>query len=161
GPPGTRVPAQSFLTGGGAILMGASINQIKLSPDLHSSRYRESPLDLPSTLQLLASGGDSRIDLAQGQNKYGCPPFPEPDVLAYGSSTASTITSGSFAAAENLRLRLLRTTRTNTVAATYTRELARIREELLNLCELSDLPGVDVVFAASGTDTHLIAAQLA
>lgn len=161
GLPATRGSAVYFLTGGRRNLMGASINQINLSPDLHSSQYRESPLDLPSTSQLLASGGDSRIDLARGQNKYGCPPFPEPNVLAYGSSTASTITSESFAAAESLRLRLVRTARTKTAAATYARELSRIREEFLNLCELSDLPGVDVIFAASGTDTHLIAAQLA
>ena len=143
--------------------MGASINRTNLSPDPHSTQHRESFFDLPSTSQLLTSGGDSRIvcDLAQGQNKYGCPPFPEPDVLAYGSSTASTITSSSFVAAERLRLRLLQAARTETAAATYARELTRIRKELLNLCELSDFPGVDIIFAASGTDTHLIAAQLA
>ena len=143
--------------------MGALISPINLSPDPYSMRTREGVFDLPSTSQLLASGGDSRIacDLAHGQNKYGCPPFPETNVLAYGSSTASTITTDSFAAVERLRLHLLRAVQKEPAARIYARELASVREELLNLCELSTLPGVDVIFAASGTDTHLIAAQLA
>jgi len=140
--------------------MGASINQINLSPDLFSHQHRESPHDLPSASQLLTSGGDSRIVCnADGQNKYGCLPSPEPDVFAYGSSTASTITPGAFTAVERLRLRLLRAMRADDAASVYARELTRVRTELGDLCELSS--PVDIIFAASGTDLHLIAAQLA
>jgi hypothetical protein len=119
--------------------------------------------NLAPTVELLTSGGDTRIvcDPAHGQNKYGCLPWPEPNVLAYGSSTASTITPGSFAAAERLRRRLQRDARIEGPSNTYARELTRVRAELLDLCDLADIPGVDIVFAASGTDLHLIAAQLA
>jgi hypothetical protein len=118
---------------------------------------------LPLTSQLLTSGGDARIicEPPYNRNKYGCSPNPEPDVLAFGSSTASNITDRAFSAAERLRLRLLRCAQTETASAVYAREIARIRTELLDLCGLSKLPGVDVIFAASGTDIHLFAAQLA
>jgi len=111
---------------------------------------------------MLTSGGDARIAYGaiDRQNKYHCSPTPEPDVLAYGSSTASTVTPGGFTAAERLRLRLLRAARVESPPFTYARELARIRTELLGLCELSEHSGVEVIFAASGTDIHLIAAQL-
>src|SRR5262249_253466 len=127
--------------------MGASINQINLSPDLFSHQNRESPHDLPSASQLLTTGGHSPLlsTADQGQNKSGRPPFPVSDVFAYGSSTASTITSGGFAAVERLRLRLLRATRADDAASVYARELTRIRTELGDLCELSS--PVDIIFA--------------
>lgn len=43
---------------------------------------------------------------------------------------------------------------------TYAREIERVRTELLALCGLSDL-AAGVILAASGTDLHLIASQLA
>jgi len=86
---------------------------------------------------------------------------PEPEVLAFGSSTASTISPKSFDAANRLHLRLIRAARTETSSTTHARELVRIRGELLDLCGLSDLSGLEVIFAASGTDVHLIAGQLA
>jgi hypothetical protein len=141
------------------------INQAGLavvSSPSRSKRYGQL-FKLAPTVELLTSGGDTRIvcDPAHGQNKYGCSPSPEPNILAYGSSTASTITPGSFAAAERLRRRLQRDARIEGPSITYARELARVRAELLDLCDLADIPGVDIVFAASGTDLHLIAAQLA
>jgi hypothetical protein len=143
--------------------MGASFKPIDLAPDSYSTPQHECSIVLPSTAHLLTSGGDARIvcDPTHGVNQYGCPPIPEPEVLTYGSSTASTITSGGFTAAERLRLRLLRAAHTEAPSVGYARELARIRAELLDLCGLCELPRVDVIFAASGTDTHLIAAHLA
>jgi hypothetical protein len=117
---------------------------------------------LPTTDQLLTAGGDARIcDSGDGLNKYGCPSIPDQKILAYGSSTASIISERAFEAAERLRLRLIRSAQTEAPNITYTRELDLMRTELLALCKLSDIPGVDVVFAASGTDIHLIAARLA
>ncbi len=118
---------------------------------------------LPSTARLLTDGGDARIVIepGAGANQYGCPPQPDPALAGLGSSTASVVSEAGFAAAEQLRARLLGTEGTVPAAVTYARELNRIRRELKTLCGVTDLPGLEVVFGASGTDLHLIAAQLA
>ncbi len=114
----------------------------------------------PSTEQILIAGGDDRIALSLHgtANRYGCTPRPDPGLLALGSATASTISAEAFAAADALRLRLADSA--DDLPAVYGREMQRVRESLLSLCALSDLPGVEVVFGASGTDLHLFAAQL-
>jgi hypothetical protein len=118
--------------------------------------------DLTSTAALLAAGGDARIvlDPENGRNQYGCRPIPEPAVLAYGSATASTVSCAGFAAADRVRQRLARAAHREPAAVTYAREVTRIRRELVELCELSDLAGLDVLLGASGTDLHAFAAQL-
>jgi len=115
---------------------------------------------LPGTAQLLTDGGDARIELdpVTGLNKYGCAPLPDAGMVALGSSTASIISERSFVAAESLRTRLL-ASETHSDYAAYSAEMNRTRRELLSLCGISEGAGVDVVFAASGTDIHLIAAQ--
>jgi hypothetical protein len=117
---------------------------------------------VPSIEQLLVEGGDGRIalDAAGGVNKYGCPPLPDAGLIALGSSTASVISGPAFAAAERLRYRLVQAAAVEPQAVTYARELQRIRGELLQLCGLADLSGLELVFGASGTDLHLIAGQL-
>jgi len=112
----------------------------------------------PATEQLLVSGGDARIalDPHSGLNKYGCQPYPDPQMLALGSSTASVISAASFAAAEQLRDRLLQELDSAPLAAVYPREMQRIRTELL--CGLDDLD-IELVFATSGTDAHSIVAR--
>jgi len=47
------------------------------------------------------------LDPRSAANKYGCPPQPAPAFAAFGSSTASTISAGAFAAADRLRARLV------------------------------------------------------
>ncbi len=118
---------------------------------------------LPGTAQLLVEGGDKRIKLdpLRGVNRYGCGSTPDPDLLDFSSATASVISTAAFEAAGWLRKRLGRDIRCLTPAAVYARELARMRRELLTLCALGDLPEPDIIFAASGTDLHRIAAQLA
>jgi hypothetical protein len=110
---------------------------------------------------VLFSGGDVRLDLdpATGASRYGCRPLPSPTLAAFGSSTASTISEPAYAAAEALRERfaLAPTDLQDRLARL---EMARLRFELIHLCGLGDLPGLDVVFAPSGTDLHLIAADL-
>lgn len=115
---------------------------------------------LPATSQLLTEGGDARItlDVQSGLNKYGCAPLPDAGMIALGSSTASIISPRGFAAADNLRTRLLHAPASSDYDL-YAAELNRTRRDLLSLCEISEGSGVDVVFAASGTDIHLIAAQ--
>jgi hypothetical protein len=118
---------------------------------------------LPITAQLLVSGGDVRIalDAARGKNKYGCAPQPDKKIVALGSATASTISEEAYFAAGQLRTRLLHLLTLDSAGAVYADEMHRIRTELTEVCELAQLPGLEIIFAASGTDSHLIAAQLA
>ncbi len=143
--------------------MAASTYGADQAINSNAATYCACPSHSALTEQLLTSGGDARIlcNSTSGQNKYGCPSKPEPEVLAFGSSTVSTISPKSFDAAERLHLRLIRTAHTENPSSTYAGELARIRSELFDLCGLSDLSGLEAIFAASGTDIHLIAGQLA
>jgi hypothetical protein len=116
---------------------------------------------LPDTVRLLTDGGDSRIVCAPGgSNRYGCSSLPEPGVLAFGSSTASTISPTGFAAADALRKRLKHAARLEAAPVTYERELDRVRRELKHLCGLEEWRGLEIIFGASGTDLHLFASQL-
>ena len=112
---------------------------------------------------LLGIGGDARISISKpgGVNRYGCPTSPSPDVVAFGSSTASIVSEAGFAAAEVLRERLLASADRFARARTYREELDRLRDELKGLCGLDDMPDLGVLFAASGTDLHLIVGELA
>jgi len=123
----------------------------------------KTPGNLPSTEQLLLAGGDERIavDPLSGLNKYGCGPFPDPQLLAFGSSTASIISTEGFAAANRLRQKLLTALGTESPPTVYAREMQRIRLEWLRLCGLSDVTGLELIFSPSGTDIHSIASQYA
>lgn len=115
----------------------------------------------PSTAELLIEGGDARIALDDGMtNKYGCTPFPDNGLLAFGSSTASIISSTALAAANRLRDQLALASTSEAPALTYAKEMNRIRTELKSLCKVADMPSLDIVFGASGTDLHLIASQI-
>lgn len=118
--------------------------------------------DLPTTQQLLVSGGDARIavDPVTMTNKYGCAVLPDPDLLSFGSSTASVISTEGFAAADRLRQRLLHVVASEPAALIYSRELERVREQLRGLCGLDDVPGIEIAMATSGSDIHLLATQL-
>ena len=102
----------------------------------------------PSTSELLAHGGDARIRLEGGMNEYGCRPYPDPSLIQFGSSTASTLSSEAFHAADALRESVV------DIAC----EFGRIRREFLSLCAL---PGeTSLHFCGSGTDAHRLAADL-
>ena len=117
--------------------------------------------ELPPTARLLTDGGDARIVCGpSGSNRYGCSSFPAPEVLAYGSSTASTISHAGFAAAEALRSRLHLAAYHVDSSVTYDRELDRVRRELKILCGVGEVPRLEIIFGASGTDLHLFASQL-
>ena len=116
----------------------------------------------PALERWLVDGGDTRLDLdaATGLNRYGCAPRPVAGVLDFASSTASTISPRGWAAAEALSERLAQSDSRVWRAVTYGREMDRVRAELVALNGLEDLPGLDVIFAASGTDAHLLVADL-
>jgi hypothetical protein len=123
----------------------------------------ETPDSLPSAGQLLIAGGDARLalDPLSGLNKYGCGPFPDPQLLAFGSSTASVISTEGFAAATRLRQKLLDAVGAESPLAVYERQIRRIRLEWLQLCELSDIAGLELILSPSGTDIHAIVSQYA
>lgn len=112
--------------------------------------------ELPDTLSLLLEGGDARIRIVSGCNEYGCRPNPDPALISFASCTASTISESGFAAADALRQRIVK----EPSGFTCDREFSRIRQELASLCDLQDPGGLKILFAASGTDIHLIASRL-
>lgn len=111
---------------------------------------------------LLCEGGDERIrlDPASGVNRYQCAPSPDPELAAFGSSTASTISQAGFAAAQALAEGLEAELRLRPAAAVYGRRVEALRLELLRLCGLEQRRGLEVMLAPSGTDIHMLVAQL-
>jgi hypothetical protein len=132
-----------------------------VAADLTPRLDRPAP-GLASTADLLTDGGDARIALEPetARNKYGCTATPEAALADFGSSTASSISARGFAAAAALCARLAETEGRERRAVTYGRELDRIRAELAGLCGLAGMPGLDIIFAASGTDLHLLVSAL-
>ena len=107
----------------------------------------------------LVGGGDERIHLNDlGRNRYGCSPAPEPGATGFSSSTASTISAGSFEAARDRLGALLASA---SARDAYHAGVADIRRRLAGLCGLPPEAADRIVLAASGTDLHLIAADLA
>ncbi len=123
------------------------------------AQVRGANAPLPPTDALLVSGGDDRIaiDRASGLNKYGCAALPDPTLLSFASATTTAISSAALGAAEALRSRIVEALEADTGPEAYARELARIKTELVDLNELSTMHGLNVVFASSGTDLHLLA----
>jgi hypothetical protein len=126
---------------------------------------------LPDTAALLVSGGDARIllDPVSRLSVYGCGPWPDPDLVALGSSTASSISAAGMAASDTLRQTLLEQLQQlqqsgaddHAAAAAitiYAAHAAQLRIQLLEQCRLLDA-GIAVILAASGTDLHLLASQ--
>lgn len=107
--------------------------------------------------RLLASGGDTRLDVDPntGRNRYECLPRPC-DVVPFGSCTSSSVSPRGYAAAQETQ-RQICTARDSTAAACECADAIRGRlRELLTLPE-----GVEVVLAPSGTDVELLALALA
>lgn len=116
-----------------------------------------------STLSLLTAGGDKRIQLDEttGLNPYGCQPFPDETARAFGSSTASVISTRAYAGVEQLTQRLSQTLAMGArPEGLYEAEIDRVRGELIGLLGLSDLTDLKTLMARSGTDLHRIVAQL-
>jgi len=118
---------------------------------------------------LLEIGGDARIVGAPGGglNRYGAAARPRPEAVHFSSSTASSVSDYAFAALDRLRRAwLVRTLFTVGEAPAGDDEdpasaLAdAVRARLLALLGL-DASEADVVIAASGTDTELLAVMFA
>ncbi len=110
---------------------------------------------------LMETGGDIRLALdgRTGLNGYGASHRPRPWAVTFASSTASSSSARGYAAAEAARLRatpgILRGERRQAVK----HELDRVRQGIARYYGAS--PACQVVLAASGTDTELLALALA
>jgi hypothetical protein len=125
-----------------------------------TSELRHAPQGAPSTAEILVRGGDARLalDPRMGLNRYGCPPTPVDSAFDFASSTASAVSPRALAAVDALRDDWLASNTTDPIF--YAVELERMRGELVALNGLGELSNLDIIFAASGTDLHLIAADL-
>src|SRR5215470_4099412 len=115
------------------------------------------PLD-----HLLRSGGDPRlqIDPKTGANLYGCRPVPDPELLSFGSSTASSVSQRAYAQLAEARDALMRAAITVGVDSAFDLRIEQMREELRTCLGLTS-QDADVVFSPSGTDAQLHALFLA
>jgi hypothetical protein len=114
--------------------------------------------------ELLTEDGDGRvrIDPASGGNAYGCTATPWPArTIELCSSTAAAISDHAFRWTERLREALARAEPRRGRDDAIAEALAQaVRNEIGAALELP--PGaVDIVLAASGTDTELLAVMLA
>ena len=137
--------------------MAATARQPVVQPEARGAQPSSTAESSPpiEALALLTAGGDGRIALdAGGRNRYGCGPQPEPAIAAFGSSTASTISTAAFAAVERLAGRLSEKVTVNNAPEIYRQELERIRTKLTWLLGLQDMPGLKTILSPSGTDLH-------
>ncbi len=125
--------------------------------------FEQSGKGRDALLNCLISGGDGRLECepATGLNMYGHGPSPRPQDLAFGSSTASTISTPAFAAVEAYYADLSREMESRPAADIYAREISS-RVAVSNLLRLHGLDQnpvtfsrVDAVKATSETDIHL------
>jgi selenocysteine lyase/cysteine desulfurase len=110
--------------------------------------------------KLLTQGGDERIRLcpASGRNRYGCKVVPETGAANFASTTASTI---SQAAVDHVTAWLGALRADGHSQDIYRDAAQQTREDLARLCGLPLESAERIVLAPSGTDLHLIVAELA
>ncbi len=116
-------------------------------------------LDLES---LLITGGDPRleVDPLRALNRFGCRPWPRPEVLTFASSTASTVSYRGFAAAAAMHRQLLQSEDERELENACNDQAERLRDRLRTILELTG-SGVEIVFSPSGTDSEVHALYVA
>ena len=115
---------------------------------------------VPPIEHLLASGGDERLllDPKTGLNRYGCAPSPRPNVISFGSCTASSLSAEAFEAAEFARRSLAAAMLRTAPSVALAEASDDIASRLLHYYQVSDL--AEAVLAASGTDAALVVTGL-
>ena len=98
------------------------------------------------------------LDTESGLNRYGCAPWPRPEVLAFASCTASSPSQPAFVAAERARRELIAASLLHGSDAAVARASTRVADEILARFEVADL--AQAVLASSGTDAALIVTGL-
>lgn len=101
--------------------------------------------------EILALGGDERLKLNHlGQNKYGTMTKPNPNEIAFASSTASNISEYAFDFLINYQKELIKSKKTEELI--YKEELNKLRVDISKLLLLDD---EKIIFSPSGSDIHL------
>jgi hypothetical protein len=119
-------------------------------------------LAAPSEDLLLRGGGSRlRLDASSGRSPYGCRPLPDPDVLEFASSTASTVSAPAYRAVEAIRQELIQAGLAGRLPDALEQTVAGIRQGILAAAGAHGLPGVEVVLTPSGTDGEYAALHLA
>lgn len=122
------------------------------------------PLDAPLAAPLelvLSEAGDARlqVDPLRGLNRYGTAPRPRPEAIHFSSSTASSVSDYGFLLSDEIRRRLLRRS-VQADGPAWSQLADGVRKEIAGFLGLAAGEG-DIVLAASGTDTELLAVLLA
>ncbi len=108
------------------------------------------------TEALLAGGGDDRLalDPASRLNRYHCAPWPRPEVVSFGSCTASSLSEAAFASAGQARRSLLAAALSAGTEAALAQASRATEAAILSHYQVADLAGA--VLTASGTDAALV-----
>ncbi|MCP4995582.1 MAG: hypothetical protein GY934_17665, partial [Gammaproteobacteria bacterium] len=121
-------------------------------------------MDYQTTLEqpiekLLATGGDSRqvSGAVESLNKYLCAMIPHPEVVPFGSCTASSISEVGYQAARQLHQHLRALAHDTDIRAAVAGHYKTVREELMFMLTRCSIPGVEVALTPSGTDAELLA----
>jgi hypothetical protein len=112
--------------------------------------------------RILVLGGDHRllVDQHTQLNGYGCRPFPRPEAVTFSSSTATSISKYAFDVAEQRRQQFVALAIAGGTDAAVSALAQEVRGGVQRLIGFGT--GVaEVVIAASGTDSFLIAQGLA
>lgn len=115
----------------------------------------------PALPALIASGGDSRLDLSAGRmaNRYGCRYEPEPGLLAAGSCTGSTISGQAFDAVRDASATI--PSDPGQLADWADRTCRSIRDRLASHFVGAATASTDVLLTPSGTDAEYVPLILA
>jgi len=111
--------------------------------------------------RMLVLGGDHRLVVDQNTqlNGYGCRPFPRPEAITFSSSTATSISKYAFDFAENRRRQFISEAIDRGVQTAVSDLAQEVREGICKQLGIGpDL--AEVIIAASGTDSFLIAQGL-
>lgn len=127
---------------------------------LRSGQARPAAAGDAALVEALIAGGDARLalDPASGLNPYGCRPLPQPDEISLSSSTASTISSRGFAAAQAAFEQLEQARGRGVFASRFAQMADEVRAALRRRLGLAD---AEVILSPSGTDSALQALFLA
>ena len=111
--------------------------------------------------RMLVLGGDHRLLVDQNTqlNGYGCRPFPRPEAITFSSSTATSISRYAYDLVEKRRQQFISEAIANGIQIAAAGLAQEVRD---GICRQLDIRSgiAEVVIAASGTDSFLIAQGL-
>ncbi|MDQ6995502.1 MAG: hypothetical protein Q9M18_07900, partial [Mariprofundaceae bacterium] len=114
--------------------------------------------DFPSLSELLIQGDDHRLELDEdGYNSYGCQPKPKDNLLSFGSSTASPISSEQWDYAQTVHASMAQELKKTCLEKVQQKHTQIILNELRQTCQLA--ASTHIQLADSGTNAHYHAMQ--